>query len=331
MNIRVSVGFVSHGFPRVLCSPPHFPAIPRSGRESRDNDCPPYIGGALKEEKRSKVLTLEDLAHVTISLVTVSYRTPRSLANGVASWNASGLLELVDQKLMWLNAALDVEKELGRRHGFKVVTADQSDLEWIVPRHRAQITIDSQGDDSRKDQFPFAEKGDDGKQAIWVAPSLLLALHETTADVTIFLEKDYASNLALSRRDLVRQLLAGVAAIVGDTPVVRLRDRDDPDRWALMNCWWVASQAQGNIGAATACARLTRSLLLVNLSFSPYPVCSAGECGNSYSDFGSTCDWSAHLNWLKMFCDPEKIEEVGAHVRLGDGIGWSCLLVLTIT
>ena len=64
-----------------------------------DNDCPPYIGGALKDDFRQKRLTLDDLASTTISLITVSYRTPQSLANGVASWNASGLLELVDQKV----------------------------------------------------------------------------------------------------------------------------------------------------------------------------------------------------------------------------------------
>ena len=94
-----------------------------------------------------------------------------------------------------------------------------------------------QGDDSRKNEFPFVQTEPDGRQAVWVAPSLLLALHETVSELTIFLEKDYASNLKLSKRDLVRQLLAAVAAIAGDTPVVRLRDRDDPDRWALMDCW----------------------------------------------------------------------------------------------
>ena len=63
--------------------------------------CPQLIapaGGVLPEFFRRKKLTLDDLASTTISLITVSYRTPKSLANGVASWNASGLLGLVDQK-----------------------------------------------------------------------------------------------------------------------------------------------------------------------------------------------------------------------------------------
>ena len=47
--------------------------------------------------------------------------------------------------------------------------------------------------------FLLSQTETDGKQAVWVAPSLLLALHETSADITIFLEKDYASNLALNR------------------------------------------------------------------------------------------------------------------------------------
>lgn len=292
------------------------PDVYRRARDQGDGECPPYVGGVLSESARGRRLTLDDLASTTLSLITVSYRTPRSLANGVASWNASGLLGLVDQKVMWLNAAVDEERSLGRAHGFKVITADQADLDWIVPRHRAQITVDCEGDDSRKDQFPFTQKEADGKQAIWVAPSLLLSLHETSADVAIFLEKDYASNPALTYRDLVRQLLIGVAAILGDTPVVRLRDRDDPDRWALMNCWCVAAAARKAAGVRERAVRVVVGVSIYAYPMSPMPppfpslsrVRSAGECGGGFSDFGTTCDWTAHLNWLKMFCDPENIE-----------------------
>ena len=38
------------------------------------------------------------------------------------------------------------------------------------------------------------------------------------------------------------------------------------------------------------------------------PDCCAGGCGGSFNDFGGTCMWSAHLNWLALFCDAEGVE-----------------------
>ena len=170
------------------------PDVWKRARETKDDGCPPYIGLAHpSQDARQRILTLDDLSKYTISLITVSYNTPRSLANGVGSWNASGLLDLVDERIMWLNAAVPEERALGARFGFRVLSADkvracllravwapgrteagagapsaavrcarphhhhragpldifisptsplQSDLDWIVPRHRAQITED---------------------------------------------------------------------------------------------------------------------------------------------------------------------------------------------
>ena len=64
------------------------------------------------KEKRSIVEA--ELAKRRICLVTISYKTPKSLENSVKSWKRSGLLDFVDDKIMWLNAATDPERELGK-------------------------------------------------------------------------------------------------------------------------------------------------------------------------------------------------------------------------
>ena len=88
---------------------------------------------------------------------------------------------------MFLNAALPEEKALGVAHGFKVLTAEPDDLEWMVRRHHDAIFADA-GNEWKVD-FPYVQKGDDGLQALWIAPSLLLALHETASTISVFLEK----------------------------------------------------------------------------------------------------------------------------------------------
>ena len=65
--------------------------------------------------------------------------TPASLANSLSTWKASGLLDLVDQKVMFLSGVSPGEVAAGHAAGFKVITAEQSDLDWIVPRHKARI------------------------------------------------------------------------------------------------------------------------------------------------------------------------------------------------
>ena len=194
----------------------------RNCAQQHDDQCPPYIGGLLTELDREKRPTLDSLAKYTISLITVSYRTPKSLTNAVGRWASSGLLDFVDEKVrlhecvtrwtrrvvtlhyavrircslaslaslwqvMFLNAAVDEEKALGAAHGFKVLTAEPETLDWLVPRHHDEIYADAGNE--WKEPFPYVQIGEDGRPALWIAPSLLLALHETASTICVFLEK----------------------------------------------------------------------------------------------------------------------------------------------
>ena len=64
-----------------------------------ESNCPPYVGGRVPESAREQRPTLASLASVTVSLITVSHKTPKSLANAVGKWAKSGLLEMVDEKV----------------------------------------------------------------------------------------------------------------------------------------------------------------------------------------------------------------------------------------
>lgn len=56
-----------------------------------------------------------------ITLVTVSYRSPLTLANSMRTWNASGLLDMVQYRTAILSRPLPEEVRIATAFGFEVV------------------------------------------------------------------------------------------------------------------------------------------------------------------------------------------------------------------
>ena len=270
-------GMVADGRPRATPFPPRYtsrlvqaarargiqvPDVWERGRLLSDEGCPPFLGGVL-HQRPLRAPRLSDVGHTPIALVSVSHRSPQTLRNTLMNWNRSGLLQLVDEKILFLNAARTDEIAWASAAGFRVFTADD-DLDWLVARHGAAIVSASQGDSAPV--FPFKTRGDDGKHSTFLAVSALLSFMEAAAPYVLFLEKDFIVRADLSHDGLIRQLLASVAASIGDTPVVRLRDADDPDR-------------------------------------AGFPDCCSGVCGSLVSGFDSAyrCGWSTQMDWLHIF------------------------------
>jgi hypothetical protein len=241
--------------------------------------CPPHNlggGGGGGAPGDLTVPTLDALAGVTVGLVVVSYDAPKSLEGAMASWADGGLLDLVDDRVAFLNAPLPEEIALSLRHGFRVYTPAKAEVDPLLARHRGWL--------SQFDHHPAAplfppvrsHGGDPSRPATWVAPSQIMSYLEMSTDIVIFAEKDYALAPAPVEH-IVRSLLAAVAMLRSNTAVVRLRRLDDENREAL-------------------------------------PDCCAGVCGNSFSNFRETCTWGSHLNWLAIFCDTAGVEgrSVGA-------------------
>jgi hypothetical protein len=51
----------------------------------------------------------------------MSYRLCRTLLNSLRTWNSSGLLDLVDEKIMILNNPYSEEIAMSLDHGFQVI------------------------------------------------------------------------------------------------------------------------------------------------------------------------------------------------------------------
>lgn len=132
--------------------------------------------------------------------------------------------------------------------------------------------------------LPPAEAGGgaEPRPATYVGPAALLGYLDMAVDVVIFAEKDWLLPAApvVSPRLLVRSLLATVAALSGNTQVVRLRRGDDPNRDGLLN------------------------------------VC-AGEGSDGNSNFGGAgCNWRTRYDWMRIFCDPDVESSSSGQVRV---------------
>lgn len=58
----------------------------------------------------------------TLALVVISTGTPRSLLSSLHSWRGSGLLDMVDDRVLWLNKPTDSDVAMGTHFGFRVLT-----------------------------------------------------------------------------------------------------------------------------------------------------------------------------------------------------------------
>ena len=219
-------------------------------------------------------VTLEDIEYMTVGLATIEFRTPASLANSMASWARLGLLDLLDDAVMFINAPLPGQVAAGEAAGFRVFTTEPAVLDDLLATHHDDVAAIFATSADLRDTwptvFPIRRTQPDGSVAMPVGNGLLLATLNMTTEVTLFLEKDFALAPAVTRRDLIRSLLTSVGLLEAQFQFVRLRRLDDPSREGIPN------------------------------------VCT--EPLDNYSNFQLACAWQTMLDWLKIFCDTADIE-----------------------
>lgn len=215
--------------------------------------------------------TLESLSGVTVGLVVVSFNSPLTLNHSVKAWSETGLLDLVDDALLFLNAPQQVEKDLGTEFGFRVYTPSPDVLQPALNRHHSFLS-QKYGEEAFG-RFPRIKNFNDdpARPATMVGPSQMISYLEMQTDVVIFAEKDWVPAPGVGQRALVKSLLATVGLLASNTQVVRMRHSNDPNKDGM-------------------------------------PDCCNGGCGGSYSGFSQTCHWNSHLDWLAVFCDPSGVE-----------------------
>jgi len=135
-----------------------------------------------------------------ITLVTLSYRTPMSLANSMRTWNSSGLLSLMAEKIAILNDPTPAEYFTSQDHGFKIMQPKDMVLAKSKMAKPNVLTIGS---------------------------AFYYALQYISNEYLLFLEADFKMDTSLTLDDIQSQLLAATGMLERGAEIVRLLSRKD--------------------------------------------------------------------------------------------------------
>ena len=131
-----------------------------------------------------------------IALVGLNYRSPLTLMNSLKTWNSSGLLDLVAEKLMILNDPYKNEIAMTRDHGFKIL--QPKDLPKV---HLAKPNV------------------------VTIGAAFYHALKSISSDYMLFLENDFKMDTQLRLQVIKSELLTAAGMLARGAEVVRLQSR----------------------------------------------------------------------------------------------------------
>jgi hypothetical protein len=131
-----------------------------------------------------------------IALVALNYRAPLTLLNSVRSWNNSGLLSLMEDRVMILNDPYTNEILLSLNNGFRVVQPNQI-----------------QGSKMSK------------PNVFTIGAAFYYSLHLTTSEYILFLENDFSIDTSLTIQEISKQLFVAAGLLDNGAEVVRLLSR----------------------------------------------------------------------------------------------------------
>lgn len=147
-------------------------------------------GGEGFDDRKTRFL------NKTIAVAALSYRTPRTLANSMRSWNESGFLHLMNERVALLNDPLVVDRAVAAAHGF----------ELKEPRHFEGAKT------SRPNVFT-------------IGAAFYHVLTILRSDFVVFLENDFKMDSSLSVETIAQELLAAAGMLERGAEVVRLLSR----------------------------------------------------------------------------------------------------------
>ena len=73
-----------------------------------------------------------ELLKKKVALAAISWRAPKSLRNSMESWRAGGLLDIVDEKMIFLNSPTEEDYAIAREFDFDVYTTDENNGNVMV-------------------------------------------------------------------------------------------------------------------------------------------------------------------------------------------------------
>jgi len=143
----------------------------------------------------------------SISLVALSYQSPRTLLASMRSWERSGLLDMVSERLAFLSDPFPQDLAIAAEHGFRIVEPDE--IPGVLLSKPNTLTIGA---------------------------AFYYALKEASSEYVLFLENDFRMDESLPRERLAQELVAAAGLLSRGAEIVRLLSRKHQGCGTFKSC-----------------------------------------------------------------------------------------------
>lgn len=142
--------------------------------------------------------TMEEVKTKTLALIAITYKAPLSLRASMVTWQTSGLLELADELILFINSPSKRDFDIAEEFGFTVMT-----------------TTEQNGN-------------------IMAGPALAYAVANCTSDYVLFMEKDFQA--ISDRQTTVEEMWSAIWHMARGVEVFRLRGKTDHPAEGMPDC-----------------------------------------------------------------------------------------------
>ena len=139
-----------------------------------------------------------EVVRKTVALAAVSWAAPLSLRNSMESWRTGGLLDVVDERMLFLNSPTAEDRAIAADFDFDVYTTEE---------HGGNIMA---------------------------GPALGYLVGNSSADYILFMEKDFV--LSADVATMKREMYTAVAHLARGVEVYRLRGKTDHPAEGMPDC-----------------------------------------------------------------------------------------------
>lgn len=131
-------------------------------------------------------------------MATITYKAPLSFRNSLESWKKYGLLDIVDERMLFINSPTDVDRALGKEFGFDIYETQERNGNVLA------------------------------------AGGIAYLVGNSSADVILFMEKDF--ELTATRERTIREMWAAMQHMARGVDVYRLRGHTDWPAEGMPDC-----------------------------------------------------------------------------------------------
>lgn len=150
-----------------------------------------------------------DIWNSQVGMIVVNYRSPFSLLNSLLTWQSSGLLDMVDDKIAILSEASDIEIAICKSFGLRIV---QPSKVGIPSEHKLR------------------------EDALSIGAAFYYGLQYIRNDYVLFLESDFSMDTELSKESIYSELLSSVVLLERGSALVRLSSRKNMGTFSFHDC-----------------------------------------------------------------------------------------------